>query len=45
MRVLISSDDIFAIASIKLALAQEKVRYDTTDLAEDGQQIARLYDL
>lgn len=44
MRVLIASDDIFTIASIKLALAKEKVRYDTTGLAEDGLQMAGLYD-
>lgn len=44
MRVLIASVDIFTAASIKLALAREKVMYDTTDLGEDGLQMAKLYD-
>lgn len=44
MRVLIASVDIFTTASIKLTLAREKVMYDTTDLGEDGLQMAKLYD-
>jgi two-component system, cell cycle response regulator CtrA len=44
MRVLIASVDVFTVASIKLSLAKEKVMYDTTDLGEDGLQMARLYD-
>ena len=44
MRVLIASVDIFTVASIKLTLAKENVNYDTTDLGEDGLQMAKLYD-
>src|SRR5215469_18680187 len=44
MRVLIASVDIFTVASIKLTLAKDNVNYDTTDLGEDGLQMAKLYD-
>ena len=44
MRVLIASVDFFTAASIKRTLAKEKVMYDTTDLGEDGLQMAKLYD-
>ena len=44
MRVLIASVDIFTTASIKLILTKEKVMFDTTDLGEDGLQMARTYD-
>ena len=44
MRVLIASVDIFTVASIKLTSAKENVMYDTTDLGEDGLQMAKLYD-
>jgi two-component system, cell cycle response regulator CtrA len=44
MRVLIASADIFTAASIKLTLVKEKVMFDTTDLGEDGLQMATTYD-
>ena len=44
MRVLIASSDLFTVASVKLTLAKEKVMSDTTELGEDGLQMARLYD-
>jgi two-component system, cell cycle response regulator CtrA len=44
MRVLIASVDFYAATSIRLILAKEKVMCDTTDLGEDGLQMARLYE-
>lgn len=44
VRVLIASVDIFAAARIKLILTKENLICDTTDLGEDGLQMARLYD-
>jgi two-component system cell cycle response regulator CtrA len=44
MRVLIASVDSYTATSIRLILAKEKVTCDTTDLGEDGLQMARLYE-
>ena len=44
MRVLIASFDSYTATSIRLILAKEKVTCDTTDLGEDGLQMARLYE-
>jgi two-component system, cell cycle response regulator CtrA len=44
MRALIAAGDVFAAASIKATFEKESLIYDTTDLGEDGLQIARLYD-
>jgi two-component system cell cycle response regulator CtrA len=44
MRVLIATVDICMSASIKVMLAKENLICDTTDLGEDGLQMARLYD-
>jgi two-component system cell cycle response regulator CtrA len=44
MRVLIASLDSFTATSTRLILAKEKVICDTTDLGEDGLQVARLYE-
>ena len=43
MRALIASDDYFTATSIKLILVKENVTFDTTDLDEDGLQMATLY--
>jgi two-component system cell cycle response regulator CtrA len=44
MRVLLVSTDFYSATSIQLILAKEKVTCDTTDLGEDGLQLATLYD-
>jgi two-component system cell cycle response regulator CtrA len=44
MQVLIASLDSFTATSTRLILAKEKVICDTTDLGEDGLQVARLYE-
>jgi two-component system, cell cycle response regulator CtrA len=44
MRALIASGDFYAATSIRLSLARERVVCDTTDLEEDGLQMARLYE-
>ena len=42
--MLIASLDSFTATSTRLILAKEKVTCDTTDLGEDGPQVARLYE-
>jgi two-component system cell cycle response regulator CtrA len=44
MRALIASGDLYAATSIRLSLAREQMVSDTTDLGEDGLQMARLYE-
>jgi two-component system cell cycle response regulator CtrA len=43
MRALIASVDYFTATSIKLVLAKENVAFDTTDLGDDGLQMAIAY--
>ena len=43
MRALIASVDYFTATSIKLILVKENVTFDTTDVGEDGLQMATLY--
>ena len=44
MRVLLVEDDTATVASIELMLRAENFVVDTTDLGEDGIEIAKLYD-
>src|SRR5882757_5942788 len=44
MRVLLVEDDAPTAASIELMLRSENFICDTTDLGEDGSEIAKLYD-
>jgi two-component system cell cycle response regulator CtrA len=44
MRVLLVEDDAATAASIKMMLNKENYNCDTTDLADDGLEIGKLYD-
>jgi two-component system, cell cycle response regulator CtrA len=44
MRALIVTADVILAASIELALAEEDLMCDTTDLGEDGLEIGKLHD-
>jgi len=44
MRALIVTADVFVANSIKLALAEENLICDTTELGEEGLEIGELYD-
>ena len=44
MRALIAAADVITAASIKVALAEENLICDTTDLGEDGLEISKLHD-
>ena len=44
MRALIVTADVITAASIKVALAEENLICDTTDLGEDGLEIGKLHD-
>ena len=44
MRVLLIEDDSTISRSIQLMLKSEAMVVDTTDLGEDGLEIAKLYD-
>jgi two-component system cell cycle response regulator CtrA len=44
MRAVIVTPEVFVPDSIKTALTEKNLRYDTTSIGEDGLKIGKLYD-